>query len=846
MRDSLAWPIRPKWHHLETARSYARRQSDTAGIPFNDVERGLTSPSQPYINRVWRDEAAAGRTIEAAAGRAEGHYERLLQFAQPDRDLTYPTRFLCRLCAGGGLVEQIGHDRENWCLRHPGQMVWVGPGTTPETQAVFSFDTQRSRSERRFRRLVSTGRVSPQLHARAWEIVRDSARLSRSERPALAPESLRTVDRASLFTETVAVLEVLSDPSLVDRWRGLPAAILRDQITLVVAPISGGVDVLVERIVLWLRPHRREKKATRVDPLDVPLDIVDAAAIIDTEAAYPRWIQRNPQAVAEWDWSRNDPSRDPWDPAGVSRTAAWVCDEGHTWEAKPSTRGDAVTRCPVCAGQSVWPGHTDLASTHPEIAAEWDQTPESNIGDPDHVRATSGRRVNWVCRHGHRWNASIRSRAVASTNCPYCAGTRPIPGVTDLATLRPDLSADWDHTRNGETTPVLVGPGSAKKAWWIGQCGHHWYAAVRTRNIGAGCPYCANRALLPGFNDLGTTHPDLANQWHPDNQQTPKEVMSGSSYRAAWRCDAGHVWRVAIKSRSRLDTGCPYCTGRAVMSGVNDLATLHPDLASQWDVSPDANSRTPTTTAIGSMYRATWKCREGHTWSARVHSRVAGRGCPYCSGRLAILRKTDLGSLRPDIAAEWRETDLSPEHVTCSSNRTAKWMCPKGHTWEAVIGQRTKGHGCPFCAGKRASPGETDLASLRPDLAAEWDANNAFTPDQFTCGSGHIASWRCAKGHTWRTSITKRTQGRGCPYCSGRRAIPGETDLATLLPHLASEWDPSNTATPDQVARFSRREVLWRCGLGHSWRESVAKRSNGAGCPSCSTRTRHARTRMNA
>lgn len=123
MTDARAWPIRPKWHRFETPKSYAQRQCAAAGIPFDYVERGLTTEARPYIYRVWVNMAAAARTIEAAAGRPEGHYLRLKRIAQPNPTQSYAERFLCRLCAAGERVEQIPHDRENWCLRHPGQLV---------------------------------------------------------------------------------------------------------------------------------------------------------------------------------------------------------------------------------------------------------------------------------------------------------------------------------------------------------------------------------------------------------------------------------------------------------------------------------------------------------------------------------------------------------------------------------------------------------------------------------------------------------------------------------------------------------------------------------------------------
>ena len=52
--------------------------------------------------------------------------------------------------------------------------------------------------------------------------------------------------------------------------------------------------------------------------------------------------------------------------------------------------------------------------------------------------------------------------------------------------------------------------------WWICEKGHEWQAMVKSRVSGCGCPFCTNRALMPGENDLATNRPEIARQWHPD------------------------------------------------------------------------------------------------------------------------------------------------------------------------------------------------------------------------------------------------------------------------------------------------------------------------------------------
>jgi hypothetical protein len=629
MSDSRAWPIRPKWHRYETPKSYAHRQSLAVGVPFRDVERGLTSPEHPLVARVWLDSVEAARTVEAAAGRTEGHYLRLLHAAQPHPAQLYPARFLCRLCAAGDVVEQIPHDRENWCTKHPGQMVWAGPGTTPDTQVIHPFDKRQAKAERAFRRLATAGLISARLHARVWEMVRDNASLSQPSGWSDALQGHReeheTRGRAELFPATVTVLETLSNEALVARWIGLSSDDLRPAIRAAFDALDGQNDVLVERIVLWLRRHRREIRPTRIDPLNVPLDLVDVASIIDTKAAYPLWIQRRPAAVSEWDWDANDLDRDPLDNVGTSVKAQWVCDEGHTWTATPYVR--AIASCPYCAGQSVWRGQSDLETLFPALADEWDRAHGVNAGGPDTVSAGSRRRINWVCRDGHRWVSTIKNRARKGSGCPYCAGNLAIRGETDLASRRPDLLAEWDFASNADVTPDLVGAGSARRVGWKGTCGHMWKARIVDRTAGSGCPRCSRRPT-PGVNNLATTRPDLAEQWHPDNTLPASQIHPKSSTKARWRCGRNHTWEATPYTRS-VGHGCPFCSNRRASPGETDLATLRPDLLLEWH---DSNFRRPQELTLGSRYRAVWECRLGHRWEAAVSKRTgkSGTGCPRC------------------------------------------------------------------------------------------------------------------------------------------------------------------------------------------------------------------------
>ena len=141
-----------------------------------------------------------------------------------------------------------------------------------------------------------------------------------------------------------------------------------------------------------------------------------------------------------------------------------------------------------------------------------------------------------------------------------------------------------------------------------------------------------------------------------------------------------------------------------------------------------------------------------------------------------------------ELLRQWnseRNGALTPETVSYGSKKKVWWRCGKGHEWQAEVTSRTSNHtGCPFCRGVMAWPGETDFATLWPELAAQWHPtrNGALTPSEVLPGSHRKVWWRCEKGHEWQAEVKTRVNGCGCPVCANRKLAEGENDLATLRP----------------------------------------------------------------
>lgn len=294
------------------------------------------------------------------------------------------------------------------------------------------------------------------------------------------------------------------------------------------------------------------------------------------------------------------------------------------------------------------------------------------------------------------------------------APRKPKPGRS-LAEVNPLLAGEWSP-RNGDLTPGDVTVKSSKKVWWLGECGHEWEAAVYNRSNGAGCPFCVGRLVLSGFNDLATTNPDLAREWHPEKNGdlTPADVVAGSAVKVWWQCGEGHEWEAVIANRLR-GSRCLYCINKAILPGVNDLATVNPALAREWNEARNTGLD-PSRVSHAANKKVWWACQVcGYEWEAFIAQRHTGAGCPVCAGKVIKVGFNDLAAVRPDLAQEWfqeKNGELTPADVTAGTSQSVWWKCSTcEHSWQAQVTSRTRRipSRCPKCAARGPSLPETEL-----------------------------------------------------------------------------------------------------------------------------------------
>jgi hypothetical protein len=215
--------------------------------------------------------------------------------------------------------------------------------------------------------------------------------------------------------------------------------------------------------------------------------------------------------------------------------------------------------CPCCAGQKVSVTNS-LATVAPAVAAQWHATKNGDTTPAD-VVANSGKKFWFTCDAGpdHEWEAALSSRVSGGTGCPCCAG-RQLSVTKSLATVAPEVAAQWHPTKNGTTTPADVVANSGVNFWFTCDAGpdHEWESTLDARvgggtrggtRSGTGCPCCSGRKASV-TNSLASLKPAAAAMWdHEANSPlTPSCVVAGSTKVYAFVDGGGRPFERALRS----------------------------------------------------------------------------------------------------------------------------------------------------------------------------------------------------------------------------------------------------------------------------------------------------------
>ena len=584
------------------------------------------------------------------------------------------------------------------------------------------------------------------------------------------------------------------------------------------------------------------------------------------------YLKDNKDLMKEYNYEKNTKLNLEDLTLGSGKKIWWKCKKGHEWEAAIYSRKN--NGCPVCVGRIVVVGYNDLATTNPNLLKEWDY--EKNNIDPKSVLPGSSKKVWWKCKNGHSYFSEIRSRAIYGYGCKYCAGHKTVKGENDFATSNPSLLKEWDYEKN-KKSPSNFSAHSHEKVWWICPNGHSYLASIGNRNHKSNptnCPYCYGHILITKntikkitknktknitksgshliANDFKSKCPQLMEEWdyEKNSEINPSQIYYLKNIKVWWKCKkCGYEWKESIYNRVKIPSfkHCPMCTQEInslnrLVKGRNDLKTLNPRVASEWNYEKNTNM-SPDDYTIGSNKKVWWKCKSGHEWNATISSRAHGTNCPICS--------SGLHTSFPEQAIYYYLNNIY-------KNVDNRFVLDEKYEYDIFIqdiNTLIEYDGVYYHNNEKKS--KYDLKKEKYALNKGFvfyrikETNNSKF---ITSIKGNVFKYYPDRSKRLEELIKLIIDELNVEYSSGvnlsrdyinienmiiRMAV--DNSLFNLYPEIASEWnyEKNNNIDPRNYLPRSGKIVWWKCKSGHVWKTRICDRlKNGkiVGCPYCSNR----------
>lgn len=301
---------------------------------------------------------------------------------------------------------------------------------------------------------------------------------------------------------------------------------------------------------------------------------------------------------------------------------------------------------------------------------------------------------------------------------------------------------------------------------------------------------------------FAVAYPHLLKFWSSNNGFTPDSITAKSGREVLFKCEKEHEWSRPARKMARFP-GCPYCSGKKLLTGFNDLGTLHERFVQEfWDF--EKNDFLPgAVTSKDTLKRVNLRCRLGHCWSESVNKAVNSVvPCPFCGGRELLRGFNDFKTLHPELLQFWdfenNSTITAPDEVRANSTEKVWWKCSRGHRLLKAINRKVLVPICSQCKGVVITPGVNDLATTDKEFLAIWDfEKNSFSPQEVGKGSNRQVHWLCPDcGHEWSTNLNNK-QNSGCPRCSKWGTSFLESEVSDFLESL----------TPSRILRNDRKTI---------------------------------------
>ena len=479
------------------------------------------------------------------------------------------------------------------------------------------------------------------------------------------------------------------------------------------------------------------------------------------------------------------------------------------------------------------PKENNLLTRFPLVAGEWHSS-RNYLLKPEDFFPFSGIKVWWKCHNGHSYEARIANRTLKKSGCPYCAGKK-VTKENSFFILHPEKVTEWDYEKNHPLVPEDYAQYSGKKVWWKCKKNHEWKARIADRSQGNNCPFCWKHTSIPEFRLIAELEYIFGSVVRRSKFSGSEVDIYIDRYQIGIEYD-GAYWHKGKESRDKKKEELLSFLG-IILIRVREEPL---EIISERDVLTSQRGLKKNVINEILMEMRTFCNNEDKLKVDKYVSQKTFQNEDAFKKYQTDLPKPEFGnSLAIGNKRLVKEFDyeknhpLTPEHCSRGSQEKVWWKFYKGHSWEAIILNRTLGNaGCPFCSHNLVSE-DSNLESKYPNIAKLWHPtkNGDLQPSDVFSMSNLKRWWKCENGHEWELTVSSITRNNsGCPSCKLQ-----SRSIKVKFPHLIKEWDfeENSGIDPINVTYGSKKKYSWICSKGHSWEATVNSRTTGSNCPFC-------------
>ena len=510
---------------------------------------------------------------------------------------------------------------------------------------------------------------------------------------------------------------------------------------------------------------------------------------------------------------------------------------------------------------------------NPALMTEWDFEKNKLAGHFQETTALhSNKKMWWKCQNGHTWDMSPDKR-IKAKGCPYCLNKRVWIGYNDLTTLFPKLSKEWDYEENKiDINSVVIG-GTNKIHWVCSECQNKWIATVRSRTQhGSGCPVCAKRiGTISRLETLVSKHGCITNdlllkEWHSKKNEElglfPEKLTPYSNKYAWWICSiCKHEWSAKIVNRSN-GRGCPACSNKIVVAGLNDLCTTHPSLSKEWDYEKNGDLL-PQNVSYGMGRKVGWICPIGHRYKATILHRSSGTNCPICnSGRQTSFAEQAVfyyvKEIYPNATSRYKDVFSNGMELDIYIPELHYAIEYDGSFWHKNSKYEREKRKYEICKSNNIKLVRIKAYREKYQTDIEYYADYTFflKEDDYSELEKMIqelyfelysfCNFNIRPDLRWEKAIKsvnlKRDRFKILNYLQ-----ISKDSFGYKYPELALEWhlDKNEKLTPYMFKSGSSFVAWWKCKTcGYEWKTSICHRVNGTGCKRCHLGKKHYKSKV--